>query len=75
MARPKEIEKAVRLSVVLSAAQSRQIEQAAIRQSQIEGKRLTTSEMIRRSIQRCYPPPEQFDFFGDKNDFSQHVGN
>jgi len=66
MARPKEIEKALRLSVVLSAAQCKQIEQAAIRQSSVEGRRLTSSEMIRRACQKCYPAAEQFDFFGDK---------
>lgn len=62
MAKPKTIEKPVRLSVVLSEEQAKQVEKAAIQQSAREGRRITSSEMIRRAIEICYPTDQQMRF-------------
>lgn len=64
MSRPKEIKEGVRLSVVMSKAQSERIKYMAIRMSTKEGRQITVSEAIRMAIEAAYPiPKNQIEMF------------
>lgn len=51
-----------RVSVCLSKEQLSQVEKMAIEMSRHEGKIVTISEAIRRSIEKCYPVNKQTYF-------------
>jgi hypothetical protein len=64
MAKPKQINNAVRLSVVLSKVQANRIQHMAIKMSTQEGRQITVSEAIRMAIEAVYPvPKDQADLF------------
>lgn len=58
MARPKQINEGVRLSVVLSKGQAERIKYMAIQMSSREGKQIGVSEAIRMAIEAAYPLPK-----------------
>jgi hypothetical protein len=59
MAKPKKIKDAVRVSIVLSKAQSNRVQQRAIQMSMQEGRQITVSEAIRMAIEVVYPLPKK----------------
>lgn len=63
MARPKEIEDAVRLSVYLSKKQAERVKYMALQMSKKEGRQITPSEAIRMAVEAAYPVPKQKGLF------------
>jgi len=63
MARPKEIEDAVRISLVLSKKQAERVKYMALQMSKQEGRQITPSEAIRMAVETVYPIPKQKGMF------------
>ena len=58
MARPKEIEDVVRLSLVLSKKQAERVKYMALQMSKQEGRQITVSESTRIAVEAVYPVPK-----------------
>jgi hypothetical protein len=66
MAKPKKIQDAVRISVVMSKAQRDRVEYMTRSMIKQTGKLITISQAIRMAIEAVYPiPKNQLDLFGN----------
>jgi hypothetical protein len=65
MARPKEMENGVRVSVVIDQKQHDWLRHMAIKMSSKEGRQIGISEAIRMAVAAAYPVPKngQIDMF------------
>lgn len=63
MGRPKKINNAVHLSVLLSKEQADRIKHVALKMSVQEGRQISVCEAIRMAIETVYPVPKQKGLF------------